>query len=79
MYKNVVIVFLVFFFTFFSTYATNIDNEDSESLAIQLNHLETAINDEIQKTNDLVYLIEKRSLGQRAASGKTYFNQIKQH
>lgn len=57
-----------------STYATNIENEDSESLAIQLNHLETAIDDEIQKTNDLVHLIEKRSLGQRAASGKTYYN-----
>lgn len=71
--------FLFSFSTCFSTYATKIDNEDSESLAIQLNHLETAINDEIQKTNGLVNLIEKRSLGQRAASGKTYFNQIKQH
>lgn len=74
------LLFLLFSFPIvFSSYATNIDNEDSESLAIRLNHLDTAINDEIQKTNDLVHLIEKRSLGQRAASGKTYFNQIKQH
>lgn len=64
----------LFFLISISTYATNIENEDSESLAIQLNHLETAIDDEIQKTNDLVHLIEKRSLGQRAASGKTYYN-----
>lgn len=71
--------FLFSFPIFFSIYATNIDSEDSESLAIQLNHLETAINDEIQKTNDLVHLIEKRSLGQRASSGKTYFNKIKPH
>lgn len=69
----------LFFFLFSFSCATNIENEDSESLAIQLNHLETAINDEIQKTNDLVHLIEKRSLGQRAASGKTYFNQTKRH
>lgn len=67
------------FFLFSFSCATNIENEDSESLAIKLNHLETAINDEIQKTNDLVHLIEKRSLGQRAASGKTYFNQTKRH
>lgn len=65
--------FLFSFPTLFLTYATNVDNEHSEMLAIQLNHLETAINDEIQKTNDLVHLIEKRSLGQRAASGKTLF------
>lgn len=69
--------FLFFCPTLLSIYATNTDNEDSESLAIQLNHLETAINDEIQKTNDLAHLIEKRSLGQRAASGKTPFNYIK--
>lgn len=67
-------MWLLFFLISISTYATNIENEDSESLAIQLNHLETAIDDEIQKTNDLVHLIEKRSLGQRAASGKTYYN-----
>lgn len=67
-------MWLLFFLISISTYATNIENEDSESLAIQLNHLETAIDDEIQKTNDMVHLIEKRSLGQRAASGKTYYN-----
>lgn len=72
-------MWLLFFLFSFSTYATNIENEDSESLAIHLNHLEAAINDEIQKTNDLVHLIEKRSLSQRAASGKTYFNQTKRH
>lgn len=72
-------MWLLFFLFSFSTYATNIKNEDYESLAIHLNHLEAAINDEIQKTNDLVHLIEKRSLGQRAASGKTYFNQTKRH
>lgn len=72
-------MWLLFFLISFSTYATNIENEDSESLAIHLNHLEAAINDEIQKTNDLVHLIEKRSLGQRAASGKTYYNKTKRH
>lgn len=72
-------MWLLFFLISFSTYATNIENEDSESLAIQLNHLETAIDDEIQKTNDLVHLIEKRSFGQRAASGKTYYNKTKRH
>lgn len=72
-------MWFLFFLISFSTYATNIENEDSESLAIQLNHLETAIDDEIQKTNDLAHLIEKRSLGQRAASGKTYYNKTKRH
>lgn len=69
--------FLFSFPTLFFTYATNVDNEHSEMLATQLNHLETAFNDEIQKTNDVVHLIEKRSSGQRAASGKTLFFLIK--
>lgn len=72
-------MWLLFFLFSFSTYATKIENEDSESLAIQLNHLGTAIDDEIQKTNDMVHLIEKRSLVQRAASGKTYSNQRKRY
>lgn len=62
--------FLFSFFTFLSFYTTGIENEDLRSLALQLNHLEAAIDDEIQVTKDLVHLIEKRSLSQRALPGK---------
>lgn len=69
--------FLFSFFTSVSVYTTNTENEDLRSLALQLNHLEAAIDDEIQETKDLVYLIEKRSLSQRAILGKILFKLLK--
>lgn len=65
--------FLFSFFTSVSVYTTSTKNEDLRSLALQLNHLEAAIDAEIQETKDLVHLIEKRSLSQRAISGKILF------
>lgn len=65
--------FLFSYFTFVSVYTTSTGNEDFRRLALQLNHLEAAIDDEIQETKDLVQLIEERSLSQRATPGKILF------
>lgn len=65
------LLFVLFCFqSFISVYATFTDNEDLDSLTIQLNQLEAAVNDEIQETKGLVNLIENRSLSQRATLGK---------
>lgn len=63
--------FLFCFPTFISIYGTNTNNEDRISLAQQLKDLEAAVDVEIHETKGLVNLIEKRTLSQRATSGKT--------
>lgn len=71
------LILLFSFQTLISVFATVTDNGNLKSLAVQLNHLETAIDDEIQETNNLVYLIKSKSSSQRSTPGKILFKLFK--